>query len=142
MRNSRAFVAAGTVRVNALGMRHAVVTIAVLVGALWVGIALAQEAYLGHRLSQQVSDLRRQNAIIAAQNAGYHKDIQALQWLRQAVGKAVPRERRPKPDPRGLALALNGQKGGGIIESRSGAAAARRAHNPKVVGSNPTSATN
>src|SRR2546427_697076 len=30
---------------------------------------------------------------------------------------------------------------GGIIRSRSGAAAARRAHNPKVVGSNPTSAT-
>ncbi|HEY3194989.1 MAG TPA: hypothetical protein VGK42_07105 [Candidatus Dormibacteraeota bacterium] len=79
MRNSRAFVAAGTVRVNALGMRHAVVTIAVLVAALWVGVAFAQEAYLGHKLSQQVSDLRRQNAVLAAQNAGYHKDIQALE---------------------------------------------------------------
>src|SRR5260370_36657980 len=36
---------------------------------------------------------------------------------------------------------LRGSEGGGIIKSRSGAAAARRAHNPKVVGSNPTSAT-
>ena len=79
MRSTRAFVAAGTVRTNALGVRHAVVTIAALVAALWVGIAFAQEAYLGHRLSQQVSDLRRQNAIIAAQNAGYRKDIQALE---------------------------------------------------------------
>src|ERR1700687_1109647 len=36
---------------------------------------------------------------------------------------------------------LAGRKPGGILAKRSGAAAARRAHNPKVVGSNPTSAT-
>src|SRR5262249_52707897 len=40
---------------------------------------------------------------------------------------ALTRRRRPRP--------------GGILGARGGAAAARRAHNPKVVGSNPTPAT-
>ena len=37
-----------------------------------------QEAFLVHRLGQQVSDLRRQDALIGAQNQGYHKDITAI----------------------------------------------------------------
>ena len=78
MRNSKVIVAAGIVRTNALGVRHAIVFTAVIVAALWVGYGFAQEAYLGHKLSQQVSDLRHQNAVLAAQNKGYHKDIQAL----------------------------------------------------------------
>jgi cell division protein FtsB len=45
---------------------------------VWVGVAFVQEAYLSHKLSQQVSDLRHQNTQIAAQNAGYQKDVQAL----------------------------------------------------------------
>src|ERR1700693_2678506 len=45
---------------------------------------------------------------------------------------------RQPPDP---GRPQGGPKARGIIPSRSGAAAARRAHNPKVVGSNPTSAT-
>jgi hypothetical protein len=44
----------------------------------WMAFAYAQEAYLAHRLSQQASDLRHQNTLIAAQNQGYHKDIQAI----------------------------------------------------------------
>jgi cell division protein FtsB len=45
---------------------------------VWAGVAFVQEAYLSHKLSQQVSDLRHQNTQIAAQNAGYQKDVQAL----------------------------------------------------------------
>lgn len=45
---------------------------------VWAGIAFVQEAYLSHKLSQQVSDLRHQIVQIAAQNAGYQKDVQAL----------------------------------------------------------------
>jgi cell division protein FtsB len=44
----------------------------------WAGVAFAQEAYLSHRLSQQVYDMRKQNADIAAQNTGYRKDVQGL----------------------------------------------------------------
>ena len=75
---SKIIVAAGTVRSNALSMRHTIVMAAVIVGALWVAYGFAQEAYLGHKLSQQVSDLRHQNAVLAAQNTGYNKDIDAM----------------------------------------------------------------
>jgi len=78
MRNSKAIVAGGILRTNAVGMRHAVVAAALVAGTLWVGYGFAQEAYLGHKLGQQVNDLRAQNALLAAQNQGYHKDIQAL----------------------------------------------------------------
>jgi hypothetical protein len=40
--------------------------------------AYAQEAYLSHKLGQQESDLRQQNALIGEQNQGYHRDIQAI----------------------------------------------------------------
>ena len=79
MRHTRAFTVAGSVRTNAFGVRHAVILIGLGVALVWGGIAFAQEAYLSHRLSQQVSDLRRQNGDIAAQNAGYKKDVKALQ---------------------------------------------------------------
>lgn len=78
MRQSKALTAVGTVRTNSFGVRQAVVLVVGAVIFVWAGIAFAQEAYLGHRLSQQVSDLRRQNADIAAQNAGYKKDVQGL----------------------------------------------------------------
>ena len=54
------------------------ILIAVLLAALWAAFAYAQEAYLGHKLSQQAFDLRHQNSVLAAQNSGYHKDIQAI----------------------------------------------------------------
>ena len=78
MRQSRALAVAGSVQTRALGVRHALVAAAVLVALVWAGIAFVQEAALSHRLNQQVTDLRRQNAEIAAQNAGYKKDVQAL----------------------------------------------------------------
>ncbi len=70
--------AVGTVRSNSFGLRNLMLLLAAGVILVWAGVAFAQEAYVSHRLSQQVSDLRRQNADIAAQNAGYKKDVQAL----------------------------------------------------------------
>ena len=78
MRHSRALTVPGNARTSSFGVRKAVVALVVLGVMGWAGIAFAQEAYLGHKLSQQVSDLKRQNAQIAAQNSGYRKDVQAL----------------------------------------------------------------
>ena len=71
-------VASGTLRTSAFGVRHAVVTAVVLVALIWAGIAFAQEAYIGHKLGQQVADLHHQNVVLAAQNQGYKKDVQAI----------------------------------------------------------------
>jgi len=78
MRHSRALTAAGSVRTRSLGLRSMVLMVVAAIVLVWAGIAFVQEAYLSHKLSQQVSDLRRQNAQIAAQNAGYQKDVHAL----------------------------------------------------------------
>ena len=71
-------VAAGNVRKSALGVRRAILIVAVLVLAAWTAYAFAQEAYIGHKLSQQAADLHRQNALLVAQNQGYRKDVQAI----------------------------------------------------------------
>lgn len=78
MRHSKALVVAGSVQTRALGLRHAVIATVALVAVVWAGVAFVQEAALSQRLTQQVSDLRRQNAAISAQNAGYQKDVQEL----------------------------------------------------------------
>ena len=78
MRQNRALTVAGNVRTSSFGVRGLVMLAAIGVVLVWAGVAFAQEAYVSHKLSQQVSDLRRQNADIAAQNAGYRKDVQAL----------------------------------------------------------------
>ena len=166
MRHSKAIVAAGTVRTSALGMRHALLLAAIVAAAIWAGVAFAQEAYIGHKLSQQVADLRKQNTVLAAQNQGYHKDVQAitsgaaneeearLNGYAKPAGAPVPGHRTAitfaDPITNTIAFAfashpLTSAAGHPArrytLKTRSGAAAARRAHNPKVVGSNPTSAT-
>jgi cell division protein FtsB len=78
MRHSKAMVAAGNVRRSAFGMRRPLVIAALLLLGLWTAFAFAQEAYIGHKLSQQAADLNRQNLVLAAQNQGYRKDVQAL----------------------------------------------------------------
>jgi cell division protein FtsB len=70
--------AAGTIRVTAFGLRQTVILIAAGLMVLWGIVAFAQEAYISHRLSQQVTDLRKENANIAAQNDGYRKDVAAI----------------------------------------------------------------
>ena len=78
MRHSKAIVAAGNVRTSVHGVRRTIVIAVVLVVVTWTAWAFAQEAYIGHRLSQQVADLHRQNARLAAENKGYRKDVQSL----------------------------------------------------------------
>lgn len=59
-------------------MRHVVTAAIVLLIALWVGYAFVQEGIVSHKLSQQAAGLRQQNAVLAAQNKGYRKDVQAI----------------------------------------------------------------
>jgi len=78
MRHSKAIVAAGNVRTGALGVRRTIVVAVIAVVAIWTTYTFAQEAYIGHKLSQQVADLHRQNARLAAENKGYRKDVQSV----------------------------------------------------------------
>jgi hypothetical protein len=78
MRHSKAMVAAGNVRRSTFGMRRALLFGALLLLGLWTAFAFAQEAFIGHKLSQQAADLHRQNMVLAAQNQGYRKDVQAI----------------------------------------------------------------
>ena len=115
MRYSKVIVASGTVRTNTLGLRHVVVMVVIAVGVIWAGVAFAQEGYIGHKLNQQVGDLRRQNSILAAQNQGYRKDVQAItngsadEEEARLNGYAKPNERLylvtalPTPSPTPLA---------------------------------------
>ncbi len=111
MRNSKVLVAAGSVRTGGLSMRHAVTSVVFLVVAIWAGYAFAQEAYLSHKLSQQAADLRHQNVVLAGQNQGYKKDVQAItsgsanEEEARLNGYAKPNERTflvttpPSPSP-------------------------------------------
>ncbi|HYM67633.1 MAG TPA: hypothetical protein VEW68_10095 [Patescibacteria group bacterium] len=51
---------------------------AVAIAVIWAAIAFVQEAALSHKLSQQAAALRDQNAVIAAQNRAYSKDVQGI----------------------------------------------------------------
>lgn len=78
MRYTAALTPPGTVRPRARSMRGIFIGAVVLAAVLWMLYSYAQEAYLAHRLAQQASDLRAQNALLADQNTGYHRDIQAI----------------------------------------------------------------
>jgi cell division protein FtsB len=54
-------------------------TLLILLGAAaWISYAFAQQAYLDHRLLDEESGLRQQNAELRAQNDRYNKDIGAV----------------------------------------------------------------
>jgi hypothetical protein len=111
MRYSKVIVATGSVRSGAFGVRHALLFAVVALAVLWAGVAFAQEAYIGHKLGQQAADLRHQNAVLAAQNQGYRKDVQAIssgaadEEEARLNGYAKPQERLylvtapPSPSP-------------------------------------------
>lgn len=111
MRYSKVIVATGSVRASAFGVRHAVLIGAVVLAIAWAGVAFAQEAYIGHKLTQQVGNLRQQNAVLAAQNQGYRKDVEAMtssagdEEEARLNGYAKPQERlylvtaAPSPSP-------------------------------------------
>ena len=105
--------AAGTLRVSVFTLRSTVILIAAGIALMWAAVAFAQEAYISQRLGQQVSDLHKQNAQMAAQNAGYRKDVAALsngtadEEEARMSGFAKPNERTflvttpsPSPTPR------------------------------------------
>lgn len=78
MRQTIALAPSSAPRLTLLAARRTIIIAAVLVAAVWASVGYAQEAYLGHKLGQQVADLRRQNAALSAQNQGYHRDISAI----------------------------------------------------------------
>jgi cell division protein FtsB len=112
MRYNKVIVASGTLRSNTLGVRRAAVIVVVLGALVWAAIAFAQEAFIGHKLSQQVADLRHQNVVLAAQNQGYKKDVAAItsgaadEEEARLSGYAKPQERlylvtaAPSPSPK------------------------------------------
>src|SRR5262245_5294325 len=108
--SSKPSTAAGTLRVSVFGLRQTIVLIAGGIALMWGIVVFAQEAYVSHRLQEQVSELRRQNAQIAAQNAGYRKDVAAItsgsgdEEEARLNGFAKPNERiflvtTPSPSP-------------------------------------------
>ena len=90
MRHSKAKVAAGSVRTSGHGVRRTIIVAVVAVIAVWTAYAFAQEAYIGHKLSQQVADLHRQNARLAAENKGYRNDV--LSTISGAANEEVARQ--------------------------------------------------
>jgi hypothetical protein len=78
MRYAEALTPPGSPRPRTLGLRRLIVVIVVLAAAAWAMWAYAQEAMLAHRLASQAADIRHQNALLAQQNSGYHRDIQAI----------------------------------------------------------------
>jgi cell division protein FtsB len=92
-------------------VRRTIIVAVVAVVAVWVAYAFAQEAYIGHKLSQQVVDLHQQNSRLAAENKGYRKDVvstisgAANEEAARQSGYARPGERvylitaAPSPSP-------------------------------------------
>jgi cell division protein FtsB len=111
--SSKPTTATGTLRVSVFGLRQTVILIVAGIALMWAAVVFAQEAYISHKLQEQVSELRRQNTEIAAQNAGYRKDVEALtsgsgdEEEARMNGFARPNERifvvttpSPSPPPR------------------------------------------
>jgi cell division protein FtsB len=65
-------------RPSFFGARRLIAGLVIGATVIWAGVAFAQEAYLSHKLSQQVAALRTENAVIAAQNQAYRKDVQGI----------------------------------------------------------------
>jgi hypothetical protein len=78
MRSSNANAARGVTRRDSNPLKRLPLVVLVLVVGVWVAYVFAQEAYVGHSLSDKAAQLRHQNELIAAQNQGYQKDISAL----------------------------------------------------------------
>ena len=70
--------ARGAARSGVVGFTRVLLVGLILIVGAWTAYVFAQEAYVGHSLADKAGQLRRQNAVIASQNEGYQKDIQAL----------------------------------------------------------------
>jgi hypothetical protein len=67
----------GKVNTTAPLSRQFLLLALLLAVAVWVAYAFAQEVLLNHQLNAQAADLRQQNAMVAAQNDGYRRDLLA-----------------------------------------------------------------
>lgn len=102
---------------------------ALLIAVAWVGYAFAQEVFLNHRLNAQAAELRQRNAITAAQNDGYRRDL-----LASTAGAAADEDARQhgyarpderiyvvgKPSTRGAAEATSGAMTAGASANGGG----------------------
>ena len=79
MRHRRVEATAGVVDARSLIGRRMLTRLAVLLVAIWVAWAVAQEAWTANRLAAQASELRQRNAALQAQNADYRRDIGTVQ---------------------------------------------------------------
>ncbi|MDQ6918356.1 MAG: hypothetical protein M3Z98_03240 [Candidatus Dormibacteraeota bacterium] len=77
MRRIHTTTRVGKVNKPAPVSRQFVLLALLLAVAVWVAYAFAQEVLLNHQLNAQAADLRRQNAMVAAQNDGYRRDLLA-----------------------------------------------------------------
>ena len=75
MRYAAALTPPANSRPRTFRVRKPILILILIAAAGWALYGYAQEAYIEHRLAQQVADLRNQNSLIATQNAGYKKDI-------------------------------------------------------------------
>jgi cell division protein FtsB len=78
MRQTNALQGPNSSRTMRFGARQAMVFMVVAAAVIWGGGAFAQEAYVGHKLQQQVAALRSQNAVLATQNQAFSKDVQGI----------------------------------------------------------------
>jgi len=75
MRPRRASVSNGVVNRRMRLSHHAILLAILALIAVWMIVSLIQEIALDRSLSHQATELRRQNAAIAATNQGYQRDI-------------------------------------------------------------------
>jgi len=78
MRSSTGIAARDAARSGTKSFTRVLLLGLILAAGAWTVYVFAQEAYVGHSLADKAAQLSRQNAVIASQNEGYQKDIQAL----------------------------------------------------------------
>jgi cell division protein FtsB len=89
MRQRRVAATAGKLNSRLPFSRELLVIVALVAAAAWMAYTFAQEAYLSHRLGQQATAMREENAALQAQNDRYRHDILAM-----ASGAAAEEEAR------------------------------------------------
>jgi cell division protein FtsB len=77
MRRTNTITRVGKVNMPAPFSKEFALLLVLVVAAVWVAVAFAQEVLFTQQLNAQAASLRRQNAAIAAANDGYRRDLSA-----------------------------------------------------------------
>jgi len=77
MRRINTATKVGKVNMPAPLSKEFALLLVLLVAAVWVAVAFAQEVIFTQQLNAQAADLQRQNAAITAANSGYLRDLSA-----------------------------------------------------------------